>query len=159
MLNDIEILKGIHPGIVLERNIREKGLKKGQLALDCREYPQTLTAITKGSRDMNTALALKLEKALGLEEGYFMILQIFYDIKKQKQKLSQNEKNLPRLRKILFWDTRMESIDWQKQYKSVIRRVFERGNDFEKSEITRFYGSGRINEVLEEMPMSKTEKR
>jgi plasmid maintenance system antidote protein VapI len=111
MLNDIGVLKGIHPGIVLERKIREKGFKKGQLALDCREYPQTLTAITKGNRDMNTALALKLEKALGLGEGYFMILQIFYDIKKQKQKLSHNDRNLPKLRKVIFWDTRMESID------------------------------------------------
>ena len=159
MLNDIEILKGIHPGIVLERKIHEKGLKKGQLALECREYPQTLTAITKGSRDMNTALSMKLEKALGLEEGYFMILQIFHDIKKQKQKQSQKDRNHPKLRKVLFWDTKMESIDWQKQYKSVIRRVFERGNEFEKFEITRFYGSDLINEVLEEMNISKTEKQ
>ena len=48
MTNEIQLLKGIHPGLVLERKIREKGLKKGQLALDCREYPQTLTTITKG---------------------------------------------------------------------------------------------------------------
>ena len=100
------------------------GLKKGQLALACREYPQTLTAVTKGSRDMNTVLALKLEKELGLEEGYFMILQIFYDIKEQKRKESQTHPDPPKLRNVLFWDTRIESIDWQKQYKSVIRRVF-----------------------------------
>jgi|SRR5664279_1567824 len=157
MINEIEILKGIHPGIILDRKIRERGLKKGQLALECREYPQTLTAITKGSRDMNTVLALKLEKALALEEGYFMILQVFYDIKEQKKKQSKNQSDLPKLRKVLFWDTRMESIDWQKQYKSVIRRVFERGNDREKSEIKKFYGSDKVNEVLEEMSISNSE--
>lgn len=54
-------------------------MKKGQLAIQCREYPQTLTDITKGRRNMNAALSLKLEKALGLEEGYFMTLQILHD--------------------------------------------------------------------------------
>ena len=67
----------------------------------------------------------------------------------KKQKESHTERNPPKLRKVLFWDTQMESIDWEKQYKSVIRRVFERGNEFEKTEITRFYGSERVDEVLE----------
>jgi antitoxin HigA-1 len=158
MTDEIEILKGIHPGIILERKIREKGFKKGQLALECREYPQTLTAITKGRRDMNISLALKMEKALNLDEGYFMILQVYYDIKKQKSKQSKNQLDLSKLREVLFWDTRMESIDWQKQYKSVIRRVFERGNEREKTEIKRFYGSDKINEVLKELPSLNQEK-
>jgi antitoxin HigA-1 len=67
----------------------------------------------------------------------------------KKQKQSPITRKLPKLRKVLFWDTQMESIDWKKQYKSVILRVFERGNDFEKSEIIAYYGSERVNEVLE----------
>ena len=86
MKNELQILKGIHPGFVLDRKIKERKIKKGQLALDCREYSQTITAITKGKRDMNTKLSIKLEKALGLEEGYFMTLQVFYDIKQEKEK-------------------------------------------------------------------------
>ena len=35
---------------------------------------------------MNTPLALKIENALGLEEGYFMILQVFYDIEEEKKR-------------------------------------------------------------------------
>lgn len=66
--------------------IKEQHLKKGHLALAVNEYPQTITTITKGKRDMNTALALKLEKALGLEEGTLMILQVFYDIEQIKKK-------------------------------------------------------------------------
>ena len=159
MTSEIEILKGIHPGFVLERKILEKGLKKGQLALDCREYPQTLTTITKGHRDMNTALAMKLEKALGLEEGYFMFLQVYYDIKKQKEKQSKNIRHLPKLRKVLFWDTRIELLDWQRQFKSVIRRVFERGDENEKSEIIRFYGLEKVNQVLKDNPIANSEKR
>jgi plasmid maintenance system antidote protein VapI len=35
------------------------------------EFPQSLGDITKGKRKMNTALALKIEHALGIEEGFF----------------------------------------------------------------------------------------
>lgn len=128
--------------------IQEQHLKKGRLALSINEYPQTLTAITKGKRDMNTALALKLEKVLGLEEGFFMLLQVFYEIKREKQKREPETPDLSKLRKVIFWDTNLASIDWQRQYKAVIRRVFERGNTKEKAEIIRFYGQRKIDAVL-----------
>ena len=35
---------------------------------------------------MNINLALKIVKALNMDEGYRMILQIFYDIKESKKK-------------------------------------------------------------------------
>lgn len=111
------------------------------------EYPQTLTAITKGKRDMNTALALKLEKALGMEEGTLMILQVYYDIEQVKKK-DAAKPDLKKIRPVIFWDTDLKQIDWQRQYRAVIRRVFDRGNQKEKKEITRFYGKGKINEVL-----------
>ena len=97
---------------------------------------------------MNTALALKLEKALGLEEGFLMILQVFYDIKREKQKEQHPTPDLSKFRKVIFWDTRLEPIDWERQYKAVIKRIFARGNEKEKEEITRFYGQEKINEVL-----------
>ncbi|MET0636939.1 MAG: hypothetical protein ABWZ25_12990 [Chitinophagaceae bacterium] len=147
MNGDIDIIKGIHPGIYLERKIQEQHLKKGQLALAVSEYPQTLTSITKGKRDMNTALAIKLEKALGLEEGTLMILQVFYDIERVKQRQNTNKPDLNKIRSILFWDTDMNKIDWSRQYRAVIRRVFERGNAREKKEITRYYGGDKIKSV------------
>jgi plasmid maintenance system antidote protein VapI len=148
MNTDINIIKGIHPGLFLERKIREQKLIKGKLALDCHEYPQTLTAITKGKRDMNTALSLKLEKALGLEEGCLMTLQIFYEIKEEKKKQSNDNPDLKQFRKILFWDTKMESLNWKKQYRFIINRIFERGNEEEKNAVKAYYGTALINEVL-----------
>ena len=148
MTNELSILKGIHPGFVLEKKLTEKHLSKGKFALSVNEYPQTLTAITKGKRNMNTSLALKIEEALGLEEGYFMTLQIFYDIKQEKLKQKKSKPDLTKIRPVLFWDTNIEKIDWERQYKSVIRRMFERGNKKEKDEITRFYGKDRIDAVL-----------
>ena len=125
MTRELEILKGIHPGLVLEKKLKENHIKKGRFALSINEYPQTLTAITKGKRDMNLPLALKIEEELGLEEGYFMMLQLYY-----------------------------KKIDWELQSRSVIRRVFERGNEQEKKEITRFYGQSRIDQILAENSIS-----
>jgi plasmid maintenance system antidote protein VapI len=148
----IDTIKGIHPGFVLERELEKRHLRKGQFALSLGEFPQTLTAITKGKRKMNTALALKIENSLGLEEGYFMVLQVYYDIELEKNKQNRNKEktspNIELLRPILFWDTNMNKIDWQKQKRAVIQRIFERGNDIEKEEITRFYGSKTINSIL-----------
>lgn len=159
MIANINILKGIHPGLFLERQIQERGLKKSKLALDCHEYPQTLTAITKGKRDMNTALSLKLEQQLGLEEGLLMTLQVFYDIKKEKKRLQGKKPNLELFRKSLFWDTTMETLDWQDHYRFIIERIFERGNEAEKTAITNFYGPALINEVLQNKPAKPKRKR
>ena len=40
-------------------------------------------------------------------------------------------------------------IDWERQYKSVIKRVFERGNEEEKKEIFRFYGKQKVEDLLQ----------
>ncbi|TDW96571.1 helix-turn-helix transcriptional regulator [Dinghuibacter silviterrae] len=149
----IQIVKGIHPGIILERELRQRKLPKGRFALSIDEYPQTLAAILNGRRNMNTALSLRIEEALGLEEGYLMTLQIFYDIEQEKRKRSEkNRPDFSKLRPVLFWDTRIEKIDWQKQQAAVIDRVFERGNEEEKAEIVRFYGKEQVDRILKNSP-------
>lgn len=75
-----DTIKGMHPGYILERELQKRKLGKGQFAISLGEFAQTLTAITKDKRRMNTSLALKIEKSLKMEEGYFMILQVYYDI-------------------------------------------------------------------------------
>lgn len=55
------------------------------------------------------------------------------------------------MRKSLFWDTDISKIEWNKQFSAVIRRVFERGNEIEKQELIRFYGSEKINNVLNQV--------
>jgi hypothetical protein len=77
------------------------------------------------------------------------MLQLFYDINEEKRKeASEYHPNFSILRKNLFWDTDIHSIDWGKHKKSVIRRVFERGDTAEKEEITRFYGPEKVKAVM-----------
>jgi addiction module HigA family antidote len=148
MKNILSIIKGIHPGMILERELKQRHLSKGPFALSLQEYPQTLVSITKGKRRMNTNLALKIENALEIEEGYFMTLQLYYDIKEIKRRQDRLHPDFTKLRRVLFWDTKMENIDWEKQKKAVIKRVFERGDEIEKEEIVRFYGQEKVNNIL-----------
>lgn len=149
MKTNIDIIRGIHPGFILERELKQRNIPKGQFALSIQEYPQTLVSITKGRRRMNTALALKIEKALDLEEGFFMILQVYHDIEEEKKKQDINyHPDLSKLRPVLFWDTKIEKIDWRQQRRAAIERVFERGTQEEKDEIIRFYGKEVVEQIL-----------
>jgi addiction module HigA family antidote len=156
MVNEISILKGLHPGVVLERELQKRKLSKGRFAISIDEYPQTLSAILKGKRSMNTSLALKIEEALNKEEGYFMTLQVFYDIKELKSKSKKAQSpNLSILRKVLFWDTDINKIDWERQKKAVIERVLERGTEEEQNEIIRHYGMDVVNDVINKKKMKQ----
>jgi plasmid maintenance system antidote protein VapI len=148
MKTELSIIKGIHPGLILERELKQRHLHKGLFAISLKEYPQTLVSITKGKRRMNTNLALKIENALEIEEGYFMTLQLYYDIAEIKRRQYRLHPDFTKLRQILFWDTKMENIDWEKQKNTIIKRVFERGNEIEKKEIIRFYGPEIVNNIL-----------
>jgi plasmid maintenance system antidote protein VapI len=144
----VEKYKGIHPGIILERELKKRKISKRPFAQSIGEHPQTLNAITKGKRKLNIALALKIEKSLCFEEGTFVFLQTYFDINEENKKQEKQTPNLEVIRKTIFWDTDLLMIDWQKHYKSLIRRIFERGNDQEKQEIVFFYGTEVVNKAL-----------
>lgn len=150
MTRQYEKYRGIHPGILLDRELKKRSIKQRPFALSLDEHPQSFNAITKGKRGISTSLALKIERKLGLEEGVLVILQAYYDIQKAKEKEKQFMPDLSILNNSLFWDTDIKKIDWQRQFSAVIQRVFERGNETDKNEITRFYGTRKIKQVLEE---------
>lgn len=143
-----EKYKGIHPGVVLERELKKRSLKQRPFALSVAEHPQTFNAIARGKRGISTALALKIEKELGLEEGTLVLLQAYYDIRMEKEKWERAKPDLSLFRKSLFWDADIDRIDWNKHYKAVIQRVFERGNEQEKNELVRFYGEELVQSAL-----------
>lgn len=155
MNNKIEILKGVHPGIYIKRELTDRRLKSGQFAKSIGEHPQTLSAIIRGRRSMNTALSLRIEQALGLEEGLLMTLQVFFDIAQEKRRLSSlNRPDLSKFRPTLFGDTAFEKIDFTAHRRYVINRVLERGNDAEINEIIRFYGRATVLENIVIDPQS-----
>ena len=147
MKSTLEIVKGVHPGKMIERELLKRKINKRQFALSIDEYPQTLGSIIKGNRKMNTDLSLKIENALGFDEGFLMTLQVFHDIKLAKRDVNYKP-NLSKLNKITFWDTTFELIDWKLMKNSIVQRVFSYGNEEEQKEIIRFYGKEEVDRIL-----------
>ena len=150
MLPELSKIKGIHPGAILKRELKTRGMKANELADFVNEYKQTISAILNERRGITPGLSIKLAKQFGIAEDYFMLLQASYDVQRTlEQRMSeQRTPNLKNIRKILFWDTHFDQLDWDKQKTSIIKRIFERGNDSEIQEITFFYGRSTINQVL-----------
>jgi len=155
MLPDITKIKGVHPGAVLSRELKKRGMESKQFALSLGEYPQTISAISKGRRGINPVLSIKLGNALGTDAEYFMLLQACYEVEEKQKELLLKEQSKPNLElfdKLLFWDTDITQIDWQRQKRAVIRRVFERGTEAEIKEIISFYGEKTVIGILKIMP-------
>ena len=148
MFPEAHKISGIRPGLILKREMDKRNMKNVELASSLSEHAQTIGAIIKGKRRINPQLSIKLGYNFDIAPDYFMQLQASYDVKKIQSKQNQITPNLKILRKILFWDTDIKAIDWNKYKDAVIQRVFQRGNEQEKKEIIRFYGSQTVQDCL-----------
>ena len=141
MRYSIENIKGMHPGALIKHELVKKKISQRQFASRIGEHWQILNAVINQKRGISLSTALKIERELGFDEGFLLVMQVYYDIEKDKQKtLSKTLDGFPNVRRILFWDTDFDSIDWAASKESVITRILERGNDAEKVEIARYYG-------------------
>lgn len=147
MLPEISIVKGVHPGAILKRELKRRKLKAKDLAISVDEYPQTISAIMHEKRGITPSLSIKLGEKLEVQSDYFMLLQASYEVSEATKKISLHLPK-PNVRKALFWDTDFEKIDWEKQRKAVIKRVFERGNQTEIETVIQFYGKEIVKEEL-----------
>jgi len=145
MLPKINKIKGVHPGAILRRELKIQGLKGSELARSIDEHKQTISAILNKRRDINPKLSIKLSKLFNVDEDYFMILQACYDVKIAMVSEIKTTPNINNIRKVIFWDTNINKIDWDKNSKSVIKRILERGNQKEINEIISFYGRKKIS--------------
>jgi len=145
MLPRLNKIKGIHPGTLLRWELNNRNLKGSELADSIGEHKQTISAILNKRRDINPKLSIKLSKEFKTDKDYFMLLQASYDVRKTAE---SEKKDIPNIRKIVFWDTNFNKIDWNKNRKAVIKRILERGNKKEINEIISFYGRKTISKEI-----------
>lgn len=151
----LELIKGMHPGLYLERELKKRSINQRQFAIAIHEFPQTINAIIKGKRSMNLELSLKIERELNFDEGFLMTLQVFYDIKITNKK-NQTTPDLSIFRKVTFWDTKIDKIDWRLYKNFVITRVFAYGIEREQDEVIRFYGNDEVQRIIKLYPEKLT---
>lgn len=54
----------------------------------------------------------------------------------------------PILAKRIFWDTNFENLDYDKNYRSIIERVFDWGDIDDIRQVRRYYGDEKVIEAL-----------
>jgi len=155
MLPKFTKIKGVHPGAILRRELKIQGLKSSELASSINEHKQTISAILNKRRDINPKLSIKLSKQFSVDEDYFMILQACYDVRIIKELEIKKTPNINNIRKVIFWDTDINKIDWDKNSNSIIKRILERGNEKEITEIISFYGRKVISIEIKKIKNSK----
>ena len=60
MRNRIDILKGIHPGKIIGRDLQKRNLSQRAFAASIGEHSQTLNAVITGRRNLTTEMSLKI---------------------------------------------------------------------------------------------------
>ncbi|HBT11060.1 MAG TPA: plasmid maintenance system antidote protein, partial [Leeuwenhoekiella sp.] len=66
MLPDLDKIKGVHPGAVLKRALKKRGITASDLARTIDEHKQTISAILNGRRAINAKLSIKLGEVFSL---------------------------------------------------------------------------------------------
>jgi addiction module HigA family antidote len=86
----IRKLKNIHPGeILLEEFIKPLEISQNKLARDIAVPPRRINEIVLGKRSITADTALRLAKALGTSEGFWLGLQQDYDLEEKRRKIGK----------------------------------------------------------------------
>jgi addiction module HigA family antidote len=81
-------LKNIHPGeILLEEFLIPLGVSQNKLARDIDVAPRRINEIVLGKRSVTADTDLRLSRALGTSEGFWLGLQADYDLEEEKKNI------------------------------------------------------------------------
>jgi len=70
----------VHPGLVLEDELEERGITQSALAQHIGVLPRTVNEICRGKRGISPEMAWKLSQALGASPNFWMNLQINWEL-------------------------------------------------------------------------------
>lgn len=137
-------------GAVIGRIMSKERLTQRELANRAGIPYQRINDFIANRRKISPEISLRLEKALHIDnQCFFYKIQTNHEIYNAiSQQSRTSHPNLSKYRKILFWDTIFERIDWQKNAHWIIQRVFEYGNENEIQETIKFYGKDLIIKEL-----------
>lgn len=133
----LQLIKGLHPGLFVNHILKLQNLKQNEVATQLDLKPQALNAVLKAKRPMPLGMALKLEIRFGWHEGFLGQLQLFHEIKTLNR--SESKPDFSQFRRILFWDTDLDKMDWMRYENAVMERATKYGSRQERQYFKNFY--------------------
>ena len=93
-------LQNIHPGeILLEEFLNPLGISQNKLAHDIAVSPRRINEIVHGERSVTADTDLRLARALGTSEGFWLGLQADYDLEEKRRDINKILQKIRRLHK------------------------------------------------------------
>ncbi len=77
----------LHPGDVLRIELEARNIKKSGFAEMLGIKPSHLSELLNSKRHVSAYLAINLEKLLNIDAEYWMRVQAYYDLSKERKKL------------------------------------------------------------------------
>lgn len=84
MLNEEMMAYAIHPGSILQEELKARGIKQKDFAKSIGMEATHLSAIIHGVRNITAAIAAKLESGLGISAKVWLNLQNDYNLDKRR---------------------------------------------------------------------------
>ena len=89
------LLPNPHPGeILLEEFLKPMGLSQNALARAVHVAPRRINEIVLGKRDITADTDLRLARYFGLSEGFFLGLQMDYDLMQRRREIDRDLKTI-----------------------------------------------------------------
>jgi len=87
------LLQNPHPGeILLDEFLKPMGLSQNALARAVHVAPRRINEIVLGKRDITADTDLRLARYFGLSEGFFLGLQMDYDLMQRRREIDRDIK-------------------------------------------------------------------
>jgi addiction module HigA family antidote len=89
------LLPNPHPGeILLEEFLKPMGLSQNALARAVHVAPRRINEIVLGKRDITADTDLRLARYFGMSEGFFLGLQMDYDLMQRRREIDRDLKTI-----------------------------------------------------------------
>ena len=94
-------LKNVHPGeVLLEEFLKPMDISQNMIARDIGVPPRRINEIVLERRSITADTDLRLSRALGTSEGFWLGLQADYDLEEKRHVIAKELNNIQRLESI-----------------------------------------------------------
>ncbi len=139
----------IPAGAVLRRILKKEKISQKQLSDKTGIITQRINDLINNKRRFTIETSAIISEILPVPHiGYFYLLQSHHDIYQYAKAQAHLPTELSSIRKTLFWDINIETLDWEKHKCWIIQRIFEYGNDDEVTAIIKLYGIQMVKDTL-----------
>jgi antitoxin HigA-1 len=103
-------LANIHPGeVLLEEFLRPLNISQNALARDIGVPPRRINEIIHGKRSVSADTDLRLARAFGTSEGFWLGLQADYDLEERRRAISSVLKKIRKLDALCYTERKQDS--------------------------------------------------